>query len=74
MLKKVTDPNSDLGAEFEKEKGKERAIDCERDISGINDPMSPEKIALHELTAVKTDTDFDDIRKDTRFIELIDII
>ncbi len=38
-----------------KKKGKERAGDYETDVSGSNDPMSPEKIASHEPTAVKRD-------------------
>jgi hypothetical protein len=55
VAKKVTDPNRDLGTEYEKEKGKERAADYERDVSGSNDPMPPDKIASHEPTAVKRD-------------------
>ena len=55
VAKKVTDPDRHLGTEYEKEKGKERAGDYEREVSGSNDPMSPEKIASHEPTAVKRD-------------------
>jgi hypothetical protein len=55
VAKKVTDPNRDLGTEYEKEKIKERAGDIETDASGSNDPMSPEKITSHEPTAVKRD-------------------
>jgi hypothetical protein len=56
VAKKVTDPDKDLGAEYNKEKGKERAGDYEQtDESGSKDPMSPEKIASHEPTAVKRD-------------------
>jgi len=56
VAKKVTDPGSDMGAEYEKEKGKERADDYQRtDDSGSKEPMSPEKIASHEPTAVKRD-------------------
>ena len=56
VAKKVTDPDKDLGAEYEKEKGKEGAGDFEQsDKSGGKDPMSPEKIASHEPTAVKRD-------------------
>jgi hypothetical protein len=55
LTKKVTDPDRDLGTEYEKEKGKEGAGDYETDASGSNDPMSPEKIASHEPTAVKRD-------------------
>jgi hypothetical protein len=56
VAKKVTDPGRDLGEEYEKEKGKERAEDYESaDESGSRDPMSPEKIASHEPTAVKRD-------------------
>jgi hypothetical protein len=55
VAKKVTDPGKDLGAEYDKEKGKERADDYEQTESGSKDPMSPEKIASHEPTAVKRD-------------------
>jgi hypothetical protein len=55
VAKKVTDPDKDLGTEYEKEKGKERTGDHETDASGNNDPMSPEKIVSHEPTAVKRD-------------------
>ena len=57
VAKKVTDPNRDLVTEYEKEKIKEGASDYERGVSasGSNDPMSPEKIASHEPTAVKRD-------------------
>jgi hypothetical protein len=54
LPKKVTDPSKDLGDEYNKEKGKERAGDYEQtDESGAKDPMSPDKIASHEPTAVK---------------------
>lgn len=56
VAKKVTDPGKDLGDKYNKEKGKERAGDYEQtDSSGAKDPMSPEKIASHEPTAVKRD-------------------
>jgi hypothetical protein len=55
VAKKVTDPDKDIGTEYDKEKGKERAGDYKTDASGSNDPMSPEKIASHEPTAVKRD-------------------
>ena len=56
VAKKVTDPDRDLGSEYEKEKGKERAADYgQGDTSESKDPMSPEKIASHEPTAVKRD-------------------
>ncbi len=56
VAKKVTDPGKDLGDEYEKEKGKETSKDYQRsNKSGSNDPMSPEKIASHEPTAVKRD-------------------
>ncbi|HEX9318139.1 MAG TPA: hypothetical protein VF884_04310 [Nitrososphaeraceae archaeon] len=56
VAKKVTDPSKDLGDEYGKEKGKERASNFEQtDESGAKDPMSPEKIASHEPTAVKRD-------------------
>jgi hypothetical protein len=54
---KVTHPNKDLGVEYEKEKYKEEVNDefnRSTDV-GSNDPMSPEKIASHEPTAVKRD-------------------
>ena len=56
VAKKVSDPGKDLGDEYNKEKGKERASNFERtDDSGAKDPMSPEKVASHEPTAVKRD-------------------
>ena len=55
VAKKVTDPNRDLGTEYDKGKSKEQAGDYQRDVSGSNDPMSPEKIASREPTAVKRD-------------------
>jgi hypothetical protein len=56
VAKKVTDPGKDLGDEYEKEKGKGTSKDyLQSDKSGSNDPMSPEKIASHEPTAVKRD-------------------
>jgi hypothetical protein len=56
VAKKVTDPDKDLGEEYEKEKGSVRAGDYElSDKSGSKDPMSPEKIASHDPTAVKRD-------------------
>jgi hypothetical protein len=55
VAKKVTDPDKDLGSEYQKENGKEKAGDYETDASGSNDPMSPEKITSHEPTAVKRD-------------------
>ena len=56
VAKKVTDPGKDLGDEYDKERGKESSKDYQQsDESGSNDPMSPEKIASHEPTAVKRD-------------------
>ena len=56
VAKKVTDPDKDLGNEYQKEKSKEKTGDFERtDESGSKDPMSPDKIASHEPTAVKRD-------------------
>ena len=55
VAKKVTDPSKDLGDEYNKEKGKERAGDFEQTDEGAKDPMSPEKVASHEPTAVKRD-------------------
>lgn len=56
IVKKVTDPSNDLGDEYDKEKGRERASDYDQtNESGAKDPMSPEKIASHEPTAVKRD-------------------
>ena len=54
VAKKVTDPSKDLGDEYDKEKGIGRA-QGQTDESGAKDPMSPEKIASHEPTAVKRD-------------------
>ncbi len=54
VAKKVTDPSKDLGDEYDKEKGKE-IVTGQTGESGSNDPMSPEKIASHEPTAVKRD-------------------
>jgi hypothetical protein len=56
VAKKVTDPGKDLGDEYNKEKSREMGgTYAETDDSGSNDPMSPEKIASHEPTAVKRD-------------------
>jgi hypothetical protein len=56
VAKKVTDPGKDLGDEYNKEKSREIGGDYrETDASGTDDPMSPEKIASHEPTAVKRD-------------------
>jgi hypothetical protein len=56
VAKKVSDPSKDFGDEYNKEKGKERAGDYEQsDDPGAKDPMSPEKVASHEPTAVKRD-------------------
>jgi hypothetical protein len=64
VAKKVTDPDKDLGAEYEREKEKEfRGSDYEKteysktEYAGDEgkEPMSPEKIASHEPTAVKRD-------------------
>ena len=56
VAKKVTDPDKDLGEQYEKEKEKERADDYEHtDESGSKEPMSPDEINSHEPTAVKRD-------------------
>ena len=56
VAKKVTDPGKDLGDEYDKERGKENSKDYEQTTgSGTSDPMSPEKIASHEPTAVRRD-------------------
>jgi hypothetical protein len=56
VAKKVADPDKDLGNEYQKEKSKEKTGDYERtDEPGRKDPMSPDKIASHEPTAVKRD-------------------
>jgi hypothetical protein len=55
VAKKVTNPEKDLGKEYEKEKGKERAGGNQKTAKSGKDPMSPEKIASHEPTAVKRD-------------------
>ena len=61
---KVTNPDKDLGAEYEKEKNKEmRGPDHENKEdtrteytdAESKEPMSPEKIVSHEPTAVKRD-------------------
>ena len=64
VAKKVTDPDKDLGAEYELEKekeflgsGSEKTGYTKTDYAGVEskEPMSPEKIASHEPTAVKRD-------------------
>jgi hypothetical protein len=56
VAKKVTDPDKDLGEQYEKEKEKERADDYEHtDESGSKEPMSPDEINSHDPTAVKRD-------------------
>lgn len=56
VAKKVTDPDKDLGEQYEKEKEKERADDYEHTYeSGSKEPMSPDEINSHEPTAVKRD-------------------
>jgi hypothetical protein len=56
VAKKVTDPGKDMGDEYQKERSKEKTGDYKQtDESGSKDPMSPEKIASHEPTAVKRD-------------------
>ena len=53
VAKKVTDPDKDLGEQYEKEKEKERIDDYEHtDESGSQEPMSPDEINSHEPTAV----------------------
>jgi hypothetical protein len=53
VAKKVTNPEKDLGKEYEK--GKEGAGGNQRTTRSGKDPMSPEKVASHEPTAVKRD-------------------
>ena len=54
VAKKVTDPSKDLGDEYNKEKGKDNSTGYGQTTgSGTRDPMSPEKIASHEPTAVR---------------------
>jgi len=56
VAKKVTDPGKDLGDEYDKERGKDSSRGYEQTMgSGTSDPMSPEKIASHEPTAVRRD-------------------
>jgi hypothetical protein len=56
VAKKVTDPGKDLGDEYDKEKGKENSRGYEQTTeSRTSGPMSPEKIASHEPTAVRRD-------------------
>jgi hypothetical protein len=60
VAKKVTDPGKDLGDEYNNEKGKGNSKDYEQTpVSGSSDPMSPEKIASHEPTAVRRDPNQD---------------
>ncbi len=56
VAKKVTDPGKDLADEYDKERGKDnsRGYELTRE-SGTSDPMSPEKIASREPTAVRRD-------------------
>lgn len=60
VAKKVTDPDKDLGEEYEKEKDKH---DSDHEVENTDtenrEPMSPEKIASHEPTAVKRDKNED---------------
>ncbi len=57
VAKKVTDPGKDLGEEYDKERDKENSTSYEQTTgSGTSDPMSPEKIASHEPTAVRRDS------------------
>ena len=55
VAKKVTDPSKDLGDEYDKERGRDNPGYEQTTGSGTNDPMSPEKIASHEPTAVRRD-------------------
>jgi len=56
VAKKVTDPSKDLGNEYDKERGKDNPTISEQTSgSGTRDPMSPEKIASNEPTAVRRD-------------------
>jgi len=56
VAKKVTDPSKDLGNEYDKERGKDNpTISKQTSGSGTRDPMSPEKIASNEPTAVRRD-------------------
>ncbi|HEY7108457.1 MAG TPA: hypothetical protein VH415_03420 [Nitrososphaeraceae archaeon] len=57
VANKVTDPSKDLDDEYRKERDKDSRNDVyeQTDSSGSKDPMSPEKIASHEPTAVKRD-------------------
>ena len=56
VAKKVTDTSKDLGEEYDKERGKGNpTISEQTGGSGTSDPMSPEKIASNEPTAVRRD-------------------
>ena len=55
VAKKVTDPGKDLGDEYIKRAARRIQKVTAVNGSGTNDPMSPEKIASHEPTAVKRD-------------------
>jgi hypothetical protein len=60
VAKKVTDPDKDLGEEYEKEKDKQDSdYEVENTDAENREPMSPEKIASHEPTAVKRDNNED---------------
>ena len=56
VAKKVTNPSKDLGDEYDKERSKDNPrISEQTGSSGTKDPMSPEKIASNEPTAVRRD-------------------
>jgi hypothetical protein len=73
VAKKISDPDKDLGNEYDRERGNEdstqfnktinnqeersvtEVIDSQTENIITKDPMSPEKIASHEPTAVKRD-------------------
>lgn len=66
VAEKVSHPDKDLGAEYEKERHKENMKDNEHDVNcgcghehsgehASNEPMNPNEISKHELTTVKRD-------------------
>jgi len=57
VAKKVTNPSKDLGDEYDKERSNDNPrISEQTGSSGTKDPMSPEKIASNEPTAVRRDS------------------
>jgi ABC-type nickel/cobalt efflux system permease component RcnA len=62
VAEKVSHPDKDLGAEYEREKHKDSEHDANcgcghehSDDHGSKEPMNPDQISKHEPTAVKRD-------------------